>query len=259
VDERPGVEVGGSREILTGVARVLVEGGHPPARVAKEMQEICSVLSAAKTSFNRLNVEYVAKLPDVVAEWREDPLYIWKGRPRQLPMRGPVPSMTSLINSVLPNHEPRSIVQSLIRMGAIRRRGRFYECISGNVVFTGDEARWRALLVLHAVTRTISQNLSGKSLALEQSVISARVARRDIFPVRESIRRRGLPLLHGVDADLRRRARYARPGEPRTWAGVGLYEIDFPVEASPPRRRSVGFNSAGVQRKKRNSSLKVTR
>ena len=259
MDERPGVEIGDSREILTGVARVLVEGGHPPARVAKEMQEICSVLSASHTPFNRLNVEYVAKLPDVVAEWREDPLYIWKGKPRQLPMRGPVPSMTSLIGSVLPNHEPRSIVQSLIRMGAIRRRGRFYECISGNVVFNGDEARWRALLVLHAVVRTICQNLSGKSIALEQSAISARIARRDLRPVREAIRQRGLPLLHSVDGEMRRRARYVAPDEPRVWAGVGMYVIDFPINSAPRRGRSKSANLPEAQLKKRNSAMKAAR
>ena len=259
MDERPGVEIGDSREILKGVARVLVEGGHPPARVAREMQEICSVLSATKTSFNSLNVEYVAKLPDVVAEWREDPLYIWKGRPRQLPMRGPVPSMTSLINSVLPNHEPRSIVQSLIRMGAIRRRGRLYECISGNVVFNGDEARWRALLVLHAVVRTICQNLSGKSTALEQSVISARIARRDLPRVRETIRRRVLPLLHSVDGEFRRQAQNLGPNEPRTWAGFGTYVIDFPTNSAPQRGRLRGAYSPEAQLKKRNSAMKARR
>jgi hypothetical protein len=259
VGNRPGVEIGDSREILTGVARVLVEGGHAPARVTREMQEICSALRAPRRPFSSLNVEYVAKLPDVVAEWHEDPLYIWKGKPRNLLMRGPVPSMTSLINSVLPDHEPRAIVRSLIRMGAIRRRGRFYECISGNVVFNGDEARWRALLVLHAVTRTISQNLSGKSIALEQSAISARIAQRDIRPVNEFIRRGGLPLLHGVDGEMRRRARHVRRNEPRTWAGVGLYLIDFPIDPGTTRRRANGAHSPGVQPKKRRPPIKDTR
>ena len=257
--DRPGVEIGDSREILTGVARVLVEGGHAPARVAQEMQEICSALRPPRKPFSRLNIKYVAMLPDVLAEWRENPLYIWKGKPRNLLMRGPVPSMTSLINSVLPDHEPRAIVRSLIRMGAIRRRGRFYECISGNVVFNGDEARWRALLVLHAVTRTINQNLSGKSTALEQSAISARISQRDILPVREFIRRGGLPLLHGVDGEMRRRARHVRRNEPRTWAGVGMYVIDFPIAPGPPRRRATGAHCPGVRLKKQHSPMKVTR
>lgn len=256
---RPGVEIGDSREILTGVARILVEAGHEPARVTREMQEICSALRAPRKPFNRLNLEYVAKLPDVVAEWHEDPMYIWKGKPRNLLMRGPVPSMTSLISSVLPDHEPRTIVRSLILMGAIRRRGRFYECISGNVVFNGDEARWRALLVLHAVTRTISQNLSGKSTFLEQSAISARIAQRDIVPVNEFIRRGCLPLLHGVDGELRRRARHVRRKEPRTWAGVGMYVIDFPIDPGPPGRRATGAHCPGAQLKKRPGPTKVTR
>jgi len=253
------VEIGDSREILTGVARILVEAGHAPARVTREMQEICSALRAPRKPFNRLNLEYVAKLPDVVAEWHEDPLYIWKGKPRNLLMRGRVPSMTSLIDSVLPDHEPRTIVRSLIRMGAIRRRGRFYECISEHVVFNGDEARWRALLVLHAVTRTISQNLSGKSTALEQSAISARIAQRDIVPVNEFIRRGGLPLLHGVDGEIRRRARHVKRNEPRTWGGVGLYLIDFPIDPDPSRRRATGAHCPGVPLKKRHIPMKVTR
>ena len=186
-------------------------------------------------------------------------MYIWKGKPRNLLMRGPGPSMTSLINSVLPDHEPRAVVRSLIRMGAIRRRGRFYECISGNVVFNGAEARWRALLVLHAVIRTIGQNLSGKSIALEQSAISARIAQRDIVPVNEFIRRGGLPLLHGVDGEMRRRARHVGRNEPRSWAGVGMYVIDFPIDPYPTRRRTTGSHCPGVQLKKRHSPMKVTR
>jgi len=242
----PRAQIGDSRAILRGIARILVNCGYSPDQLTEEMRDLCAALRAPKTSFDSENLEYVAKLPDVLADWHEMPEYVEKGAPRLLPMHGGETSLSTLISTIFPERAPEDVAQTLIRMGAIQRIGKRYKCLSRHLVFRGAEAYWRALVSLDAFVRTLEGNLSGRSTALEQSAISARLPVRDRSLIRKVAKERGLPVLHGLDFEIRRRARKAAPGEPRTWAGVGMYVIDIPLRASR--------DEMGMSRRKRASS-----
>jgi hypothetical protein len=196
------------------------------------MRDICTALPEPKSSFDPQNLEFVAKLPDVLADWHEMPQYVDRGAPRLLPMHGGDASLSTLIGAIFPERAPEFVAQALIRMGAIRPKGKLYQCLSRHLVFRGTEAYWRALVSLDAIVRTLEGNLTGRSTALEQSAISARLPARDRAVIRKVAQERGLPVLHGLDFEIRRRARKAASDEPRTWSGVGMYLIDIPLGTS---------------------------
>jgi hypothetical protein len=238
----PKAQIGDSRAILRGIARILVNCGHSPLQLTEEMRGICAALPAPKSSFDPENLEFAARLPDVLADWHEMPQYVEKGTPRLLPMHGGEGSLSTLIGAIFPERAPEFVAQALIRMGAVRRKGKLYQCLSRHLVFRGMAAYWRALVSLDAIVRTLEGNLTGRSSALEQSAISARLPARDRAVIRKVAQQRGLPVLHGLDFEIRRRARRAGPDEPRTWSGVGMYLIDIPLGPSrtdmeSPRRK----------------------
>jgi hypothetical protein len=238
----PKAQIGDSRAILRGIARILVNCGHSPLQLAEEMRDVCAALPAPKSSFDPGNLEFAARLPDVLADWHEMPQYVEKGTPRLLPMHGGEGSLSTLISAIFPERAPEFVAQALIRMGAVRRKGKLYQCLSRHLVFRGMEAYWRALVSLDAIVRTLEGNLTGRSTALEQSAISARLPARDRSLIRKVAQQRGLPVLHGLDFEIRRRARSAASDEPRTWSGVGMYLIDIPLgthgtDIGSPRRK----------------------
>jgi hypothetical protein len=220
------------------------------------MCDVSAALPTPKTSFDAENLEFVAKLPDVLADWHEMPEYVEKGVPRLLPMHGGDNSLSRLIGAIFPERAPELVAQTLIRMGAIARKGKLYKCLSRHLVFRGAEAYWRALVSLDALVRTLEGNLTGRSTVLEQSAISARLPARDRSVIRRIAKERGLPVLHGLDLEIRRRARKATPDEPRTWAGVGMYLIDIPLSttragigSSRRKRASAHTNPRALKRK----------
>jgi hypothetical protein len=227
-------------------------------QLTEQMRDVSAALPEPKASFDAENLEFVAKLPDVLADWHEMPEYVEKGVPRLLPMHGSDNSLSTLIGAIFPERAPELVAQTLIRMGAIARKGKLYKCLSRHLVFRGAEAYWRALVSLDALVRTLEGNLTGRSPALEQSAISARLPARDRSVIHKVAKERGLPVLHGVDFEIRRRARKAATGEPRTWAGVGMYVIDIPLRTSrdemglPRRKRaSARTNPRALERKAR--------
>jgi len=232
---QPAARFGDSRSILRGVASILVGCGYSPRELERQMRSICSALPSPRSPLDPRNLEYVARLPDVIADWNELPLYVEGGRPRALRLKGAPPSVATLVANIFPEVDPRRVVRSLTRMGAVRRRGAAYECQVTHLVFRGREAYWRALISLDAIVRTLECNLTRRASALEQSTISARLPLRDRSVLHSIAQRRGLPVLHGLDAEMRRRARAACPGEPRTWAGLGMYVIDIPIQSASPR------------------------
>lgn len=234
----PAALIGDYRAILASVANILVNCGYSPDELVLEMTRVCGGLRPPRTPFDRGNLEYVARLPDVIADWNQLPRFVRDGQPRPLPLRGPEPSLRTLIASIFPDLDLQPIVQSLRTMGAIRKRRGLYECRVRHLVFKGNEAYWRALISLHGLIQTMETNLRGGAGAFEQSAISARLPARDRAEMGAIAQRRGLPVLHGLDAELRRRAREAPSKDGRVFAGFGMYMIDIPLSSPrvPPRR-----------------------
>ncbi|HVW67745.1 MAG TPA: hypothetical protein VHB68_02170, partial [Steroidobacteraceae bacterium] len=77
----PGALIGDCQAILSGVANILVRCGYSPGAIDREMARICGALEPPDEPFDRRNLEYVARLPDVIADWNELPRFVQDGKP----------------------------------------------------------------------------------------------------------------------------------------------------------------------------------
>src|SRR5579862_8643282 len=112
--------IGYSREFLERLARILVRSGHSPQKLTREFREICAQLKEPVRRWNPAHLNYLADLPHVIAHWHADPQYLdSKGDPVSLALRARGPSLTGLIEQVLPGADPRVVVQSLIELRGI--------------------------------------------------------------------------------------------------------------------------------------------
>jgi hypothetical protein len=164
--------------------------------------------------------------------WHTDPEFVdSKGRPVALPLKSRGLSLTSLITRALPGEDPKAVVDSLIRVRGIRRRGRLYLPTGRLLRLTRQNAWAHGLMALLRILRTIDYNVSQ---APERYTLLERVAVNRRFPVR------ALPAFHRWlkgfaakflwDADDKMRRREARwKSEPTTGLGVAVYAFEDPV------------------------------
>src|SRR6185437_8962936 len=128
--------IGYSREFLERLARILVRTGHSPRKLTREFRDICAQLREPARRWDPAHLNYLADLPHVIAHWHADPQYLdSKGDPVSLPLRARGRSLSHLVEQVLPGAEPPAVVQSLIQLRGIRRRGRSYVPSDRQLVF----------------------------------------------------------------------------------------------------------------------------
>ena len=105
-----------SREFLERLARILVHSGHSPQQLLREFRSVCSALKEPKRRWDPRQLAYIADLPEVIALWHADPQYLdSRGRPIALALRGRGPSLSTLIERVLPKEDPSAVTRSLMR------------------------------------------------------------------------------------------------------------------------------------------------
>jgi len=242
-----GTGIGYSREFLEHLARILVDAGHSPKRLAREFREICQALPEPARKWNPQELNYVAGLAHVMACWHDDPLFLdAKGEPIPLPVRSRGPCLTSLIARALPNEEPGAVIESLIRARGIRRRAGLYLPTGRQLLFPQHTGRVHGLMSLLGILRTIEHNVSPSGSATR---IVERTAVNPRFPVR------ALPLFHRwlkasaskflweADGSMRRRGWESLPG-PTLRLGVGVFAFEDPLTTGqgaprkPTRQRS---------------------
>ena len=256
-----GSGVGYSYEFLERLARILVHTGHSPRKLAREFRAICGRLKEPRQAFDPACLNFLADLPHVVARWHADPQFVdSKGHPIALPLRSRGLSLSVLIARVLPGEDTKAVVESLIRLRAIRRQGACYLPTDRQLRLTEQSGRVHGLMALLGILRTVQHNLSPAS---RSSTILERAAINPHYPVRS------LPAFHRWaksfggkvlwDADGKMRRREARrPAEPTTRLGFAVFVFEDPLvtgtrrgrEASSPRRRLVrGPRTRGAERR----------
>jgi hypothetical protein len=228
-----------SREFLQRLAQILVHAGHSPQALAREFREICATLKEPAHRWDPSQLAYFADLPHVIAHWHADPQYLdSRGMPAPLPLRGRGPSLSALIERVLPGEDPEAVTHSLMRLQGVRRRGALYVPNGRYLTYPRATGRVHGLSALLGMLRTVERNVTRAKAA----PILERAALNPSFPVS------ALPAFHrrlnalaqeflwNVDGDMRRRETGKGRG-PRTRLGVGVFAFEGPLAPSRSPRR----------------------
>jgi hypothetical protein len=242
-----------SRETLTRLARVLVYSGHSPNVLVKLFRNICSQLKQPARRWDPTSLTYFVDLPQVVALWHSDPQYLDSlAVPLPLPFSGRGPSLSALIERVLPDEDPKAVAQTLSRVQAIRRRAGRYVPTERHVVYRRNSARVHALSALLGMLRTVERNVAGP----KKAAILERAATNPNFPVsalpafHRRLKSRAAEFLWDSYGDMRRRETPDARG-PRTRLGVGVFAFEDPILPlrTMRKRRAPGKRRAPSRRR----------
>ena len=240
-----GAEADFAWECLSHIARILVSCGHSPQDLVRSLGKICRTLRVPRGGWYPTQLGSLSDLLHAISLWHSDPRYLGaRGEPMALPFRGS-PSLGELIQRTLPGSDQRLVVQTLVRLGAIRRRAGCYVPTDRHVLLRGDLGRLHAANALLRMLRTVERNLTGTA----DSPIFERVAINPRFPVvklaafHRNVSTRASRLLVAIDGNMRRHEARARGG-PRTRVGVEIFVFEEPPVST---RRARGNTS--VQRR----------
>jgi hypothetical protein len=229
-----------SREFLERLARILVRTGHSPRELSREFREICSSLKEPASRWDAAQLAYLGDLPHILALWHSDPRYIdSRGAPIPLPLRAKGPSLSALIERVLPGEDPAAVADSLTKLQGVRRRGALYVPRGRYFTYPTASARVHGFTALLGMLRTVEHNVAG---GRKSTPILERTALNPSFPVSElpAFHRRlnaaAEEILWTLDGDMRRREA-AHPGGPRVRLGVGIYAFEEAVRGRNLARR----------------------
>jgi hypothetical protein len=220
--------LGTSRELLERLGRVLVECGYSPRQILQEFAAICAKLKHPQREWNPATLGYIADLPHVLTHWHRDPDYLDDlGRPRPLSLDADGPSLSSLIARVYPSADPTEVVETLLRIKAIRRVRRRFVPSDRTVVYDDEAVRVHALLALLTILRTIDHNIHhahdiGARL-LERTVINPRIPTSRLDELHQELHQLCKQFAADIDALLLRNE--VRPGSDEDFTSVtlGLY------------------------------------
>jgi hypothetical protein len=239
--QRPGGRgVGYSYEFLERLARILVHTGHSPRKLTREFRAICGRLKEPRQAWDPAYLNYLADLPHVVARWHADPQFVdSRGHPIALPLRSRGLSLSALISRVLPGEDRRAVVQSLIRLRAIRRQGARYLPTDRQLRLRQQSGRVHGLMTLLGILRTVQYNLSRASRSstiLERAAINPRFPERHLPAFHRWVKSHGGKFLWDADGKMRRREA-REPGEPATRLGVAVFVFEDPPVTGTRRAR----------------------
>ena len=186
---------------------------------------------------NPAYLNFVTALPEVLARWHADSQFLdAMGRAAPLPLKSGDISLASLIGQVLPGEDPSAVVDSLLRLRGIRRRGNFYVPTDRQLRFDEQNVRAHALRALLGMLRTIDYNVRR---ATPDSTIFERAAVNLEFPVwalpafHKWLKREARVFLWKVYTSMGRRASRRRSG-PTTCLGVGVFAFEDPMITGTP-------------------------
>jgi hypothetical protein len=241
VAHRSEAGVASSREFLERLGRILVHSGHSPKRLEREFREVCAGMKEPDEAWDPSRVHYFFDLPHVIAHWYSDPQYVdSRGSPLALPLQTRGPSLSALVSRVLPHARTSDVVSSLVRLGAVRRRGSLYTPTDRYLAFNQQ----RMGVVVHGLTallgmlRTVEHNLSNR----HGETVLERAAMNPHFPVtalpafHRRLKQLASEFLFTIDGDMRRRER--RAGGSTTRLGVGVFAFEDPLHTGVGRRRA---------------------
>ena len=196
----------------------------------------------------------------VLTLWFGDPFYVDSGGdPIPLPLRGPAPSLASLIQHVDPALDPKQVLKTLLQADAVRPVGSRYAPRSRAVAFrgTGAPLHARNLRALLGLLRTLEHNLGTKDSG---PAWFEYVAENPRFPVSAGepfdarLREDAMTFLLDPDSKMLNHERKTKPGEPTVRMGVGLFRFEEDVLPDPgttPRMRRSGLQRNGKKAQRR--------
>ena len=228
-----------SRALLEALVPLMVEAGHSPKRLVAEFREICGRVKKPARAWDPADLAYVADLPHVLSHWYTDEHYTdAQGAPRPLPLRGPGPSLTALIERVYPGGDPTPVVRALVRTRAVRERHGSFEPLARNVLFSErTHARRHGLMSALELLRTVARNCSDSRRGpplLHQTAINSWYPERKLPELHERAKRQGGEVLWEFDRFMRRREPRRGSKEPVRRVGLCIFAIEGPI--GPPVR-----------------------
>lgn len=222
-----------SREFLERLARILVHSGHSPRKLAREFADVCKPLKEPTQPWDPARLAFVSDLPHVIAHWHADPQYLdSQGLPLPLARRAQGPSLTALISRVLPSSAPSDVIDSLLALRAVRRRGTRFVPTDRYLAFNQQRASALAhgLTTLLGMLRTVEHNVSSGSgrTVLERASINPRFPVNALPAFHNRLKRVAAEFLWNIDGDMRRREGRNR-SRLTTRLGVGVFAFEDPL------------------------------
>ncbi len=225
--------------ILDHLARLLAHAGYD--------DEDCARLFAARLSHHRRSAPLIANahptglgdLIHMISHWYTCPDYLdGNGSPRALPFAGKGPSFSALVKLGSPEFDPDQVLKILLKSGSVQRRGKLLIAAKRKVIFDPSDGRFsaRSLETIDALLDTITRNEATPDLDarfLESIVSNHRFPVSAVPALQKRYNARCYEILKELDNDLVRIERRAKPDEPRTRVGVGM----FLFETSPTKKR----------------------
>lgn len=231
-----------ARELLGLMARVLTLTGHSPDKLAAQFQSICRRLKEPKRPWDPSTLNFIWDLPDVIAHWHADPQYLdSRGAPLALPLTGPGPSLTALIERVLPDGDPGVVIEALRQFKAIRRTGARYRPTGRQLAYQHQRVvGWlHGLTALLGLLRTVEHNIAhpeGPTL-LERAAMSPRFPVRYLPEMHQRFKDRAGSFLWQFDGEMRKlEPSSERGGVVRL--GIGIFAFEDPLITGTSRRRA---------------------
>lgn len=242
-------------EAMERFVRVLVRRGASQRCIQRAFRRACLLVPRSAAEDGRRASRELIDLGHVLTLWFGDPFYVdSRGDPIPLPLRGPAPSLASLIQHVDPALDAKEVLNTLIRADAVRRVGSRYAPRSRAVAFRGTGAplharNFRALLGL---LRTLEHNLGPKGSGpawFEYVAENPRfpVGAREPFDAR--VREDAMTFLLNQDSRMLNHERKAKPGEPTVRMGVGVFR--FEEDVLPDSATTSRMRRSRLQRKRR--------
>jgi hypothetical protein len=244
-----------SRELLLLMARVLTLTGHSPGRLASQFYSICRGLKEPKHPWDPVSLQFVWDLPHVMARWHSDPQYLdSQGSPLALPLKGPGPSVTSLIQRVLPHADAEAVVEALRQVNGIRRRDGRYRPAGRQLALQHQRViGWlHGLTLLLGLLRTVEHNIAhpeGATL-LERAAINPSFPIRYLPEMHQRFKDRATSFLWQTDSQMRKREGPSDPGE-TVRLGLGIFAFEDPLTTGRAGRTPRGRASSAQTRIRR--------
>ncbi|MEP7245433.1 MAG: DUF6502 family protein [Gammaproteobacteria bacterium] len=241
---RAAVGVAYSREFLERLARILVHSGHSPRALSREFADICRKLEEPTRPFNPARLNYISDLPHVIAHWHADPRYLdSRGAPVALPLKARGASVRELISRVLPEADGVAVFKSLVKLGALRRRGTRYLPKDRYLAFNPQRlsAMAHGLTTLLGLLRTVEHNLASgaRHRLVERAAINPAFPLVALPAFHQRLKPLASEFLWQIDGDMRRRE-VPGGGKPATRLGVAVFAFENPLASEPVRASRPG-------------------
>lgn len=222
-------------EAMERFVRVLVRRGASQRAIQRAFRRAWLHVPRDAAEDSRRASRELIDVGHVLTLWFGDPFYVdARGNPLPLPLRGPAPSLSSIIQHVDPSLDITQVLKCLIRADAVRRTGSRYSPRSRAVAFrgTGAPLHARNLRALLGMLRTLEHNLAPKDKVAPWFEY---VAENPRFPVsaREpydvGLREDAMTFLRNQDSRMLSHQRKTKPGEPTVRMGVGVFRFEEEV------------------------------